>query len=489
MRLAVAACFLILASFGGRAAADTVHLVDEGAPIEGRIVAEDEDTITLEVEGGRVVLRRSQVDSIERGTAERSTVGRGTPPPPAAPLRRTEAGRPATAELATVGAPSATERALRTDVPRPPPDPRLDAVLRKARTALRASHDSERFLAHWVAEIAVLGPQTVPHLVDALASEQDPAFAALIERAIAAYPDDVPAGPLVLAIDRRGLAASPALVRVAGQFGDAEGASALLTLLAEVERAETAAAKARHGDRERPHPDPLPGGEGATALAGLRAAVVDGLGRNGEIASLERLLALFDRIAAGGSFDSPAHDGLKEATAEALRRALADEASRQRAAELALAALDRFRGPPLAFLLRAVHGVRFAGLVPAIARIVERTEQFPPGSWERESVHEAVVEALGALAADPEGTPDPGAAALLVDLLGDASLDERSRLGIVADLCASGDVAVVPALLDAYELDPSTAVRIRAHAALVRIAGGVNHGGPGAWRRWWETVR
>jgi len=381
---------------------------------------------------------------------------------------------------------AASDRAA-ADEPAPPPPPRpgveaqVRDILETARVELARTavgRPQAQVQARTGARLADLGPAAAPALAAALAREESEAVAGAIARGLRAFPSAVPAGPLVEALDRRRFAAVPALVRATGTFGGEAGARLVGSLLDESEREVEKLASRRTREAR----------EAVEALRVFREAAVDALGESGSASSLERLFAMLSEPGSGARIAGPDPERVREAAGAALRRAVGRAVEPADIDRPLGAALARSRGPTLAALLRAAGGLRLPCLVPAARRALEEAGGLAIDAADGAALRRAAADALRPFAIGRDGPPERAAFTLYVSLL-DADDDEALRLGIAIDLGRAGDLAAVPRLIDAYERDPSAAVRKQAHASLVRLAGGENLGDPAAWRDWYARRR
>lgn len=437
---------LAVSSAAGAARADVIHLADDDGTIEGRIVAETARTVVIEVERGRIEIDRLKIASIERRpwTPRTAAPAPVSAPVPATPnATATAPPPPGAASLPPASAMPPPAAVTAPPAPATPPpaatDPRVEKILR---ASFPTTADRARALID-------LGPGATPAIAGALGAASDPDQAAALDAALAAYPAAVPAGPLVTALTGRGLAATPALVRAAARHGGPEGVDLALAIM---ERCARPTAE-----------------EAATgAPEALRAAALEGLAEAGDARALDPLLE-------SGAIDLFARCAMRALDAEAASGADAARAALVRA-------VGRLEGLALVDLLSALGGTTFPGFAHALGRAYERARAGEGAGAADARV--AIAETCARLGASGEGGGDPEARRALAAMLDDR--DERVRLAATIALGWLGDRLLAPRFIDAYETDPSRAVRIQAHAALVRLAGGRNLGEPDAWRAWWR---
>lgn len=228
-------------------------------------------------------------------------------------------------------------------------------------------------------------------------------------------------------------------------------------------------------------PAPTPGGLAPTPSASPDAPSPTALALSGTPEAIDRLAALASRAHEEGREQDA--ERLGHLLAEAIRRALtaSDDLAAARAA--ARRALERVPLVSLAAALEDLRGLDFDALRPALLRAwhATRAPRPPESEPERRRLAIAACEALCHAMIDADAPLAAEAAALGGDLLGDRAEDVRAV--IVEHLAHCGKREAAPLLIDVLERDPSPALRAQAQRALVRIAGGVNHGDDAlAWR-------
>jgi hypothetical protein len=469
----------------GAGAADVVYLFD-GSEMEGRVVLEERHAVVLEVEHGRVRIDRAKIERIERRAwAPRARPEAPEAPPSGAPGASGEGVSAPTATAAPLAPPARGDRAGGGSAPPGPADPRVAPLLSSARTALAPPGGLSETLRtegvrEWSDRLAALGASAVPTLALALAEETAPALAEAIERVLARFAGEAPGAPLVAALERRRLGATPALLRAAGAWGGAEGARVLLALIDEAEAEEKALlAGAGAGAPSR-----------LSALREARAAAFDGLSAGGAPEAIPRLLARFQAAFASAE-DTAWASGGRGAETEAERTAALDalcaalrRAGDEDGAPLAAGILSRARPPALEALLAGLEGLRWPAIRDAAARLAAEASALPATSPGRTGRLEVALAALRPFAT--RGDFDPDASALEPVLLLTADSDEGVRLAAVTVAGRSGLAPAISRLIEVYASDSSSAVQLAAQDALIREAG-ENLGTPEAFRDWWDA--
>ncbi|GIW72731.1 MAG: hypothetical protein KatS3mg102_2273 [Planctomycetota bacterium] len=416
------------------ARADVVTL-DSDEVIEGRIVEESPTEITIEFDSGRVVLRRSQIRTIERRPwrAAPPAAGAAAGPSPSAPRSPAggadapAAGRAGEAVSPASAAPPTAPAAL---APEPAPQAalaaRLQQLLEQARAAAGASE--EVFTA--------LGPEAVPLLAERL---RDRSLPEQVREAMAVALQQLDPHP----------AAVPALVVLLHDSNPIVALNAAWSLGALADQAIEAAPTLR-----------------SVALDGTRPAMV-------------RAAALYAYDAVGG--------------AQARETALAllgepSELIRARARQIVRAHFAARAAATLQELTRQLDGPEATARAEAALLLGELGDTYShtrliglirPGS-RRDPSPRVRLEAVRALRASAH----PEALAALLGALEDEDAAVRAMAALVLGRRQSR-AAVAPLLRKLYDIDP--AVRRAAARALEQITGQRHGTAIDRWRRWWES--